>query len=103
MMAFLNQLKLTASLKEVPHLRYTPSGLPCVEFCLVHQSDQLESKMMRKVECEIDCIAFDTLAQEISTYQPKRTYDWLGFLAAKSAKYPKLIFHIQAIRPNEVI
>ena len=102
-MTHLNQLKLTASLKEIPHVRYTPSGLPCVEFCLQHQSEQLESKTMRKVECEIDSIAFGPLAQEIAAYQLQRDYDWLGFLTAKSAKYPRLVFHIQAIRQSEVI
>ena len=49
----MNRLVLSARLIERGALRYTPAGLPALDFRLEHQSELSEEEQMRKVSVQI--------------------------------------------------
>ena len=50
-------------LTELKALRHTPAGVPVVEFRLRHESERVEAGARRKVNAEIDAVAFEAQAR----------------------------------------
>ena len=83
-------------LTEHQPLRYTPAGLPITEIVLLHQSEQTEVGMKRKVECEAQAIALGQTAVELSRIEAGARLVIRGFLAAKSLRRRhELVLHIE--------
>ena len=78
-------------------LRYTPAGVPVVEFRLEHASEQQEAGGTRKVECELACIALDTLANLMGDAKPGDGLRVKGFLAARSIRNRTPVLHVTEI------
>lgn len=81
-------------------LRYTPAGIPAIEFRLLHQSEQLEAEVLRKVECEMPCIALGPMANLIAALKPGNGLDVVcvsGFLTARSLKIKSPVLHVTTI------
>ncbi len=78
-------------------MRYTPAGIPVIEFRLVHASEQEEAGAKRKVECEMPCIALGTPAQLLDGAKPGDGLRIGGFLAAKSLKNRSAVLHVNKI------
>jgi primosomal replication protein N len=77
--------------------RYTPAGIPAVEFKLRHESELDEAGKSRKVEAEIGGIAFETQARLLAKVKLNSGLKLQGFLAAKSRKSKKLVLHVTNI------
>ena len=97
----LNQLRLDGQVVERGAVRYTPAGIPVIEFRLQHTSEQVEGGGKRKVDCEVGCIALGPLANLLSGMNAGSLCSATGFLAAKSLKNRSLVLHVTAIEFKE--
>jgi primosomal replication protein N len=89
-----NLLKLTACIAEVEAMRYTPAGLPALNFRLEHESDVLEAGGKRTVKVVMKAVAFGTLAERLAKQSVGSVWSFSGFLAnARQGK--AVVFHIQ--------
>ena len=93
----INLTQLSGRLQELGALRYTPAGIPVLEFSLTHESIQMESEAERKVRCEMDCVAVGNQAQLLATVKPGDELKVSGFLAARSLKRRMPILHVNTI------
>ncbi len=78
-------------------LRYTPAGVPVVEFRLAHESERAEAGAMRKVRAEIDAVAFEAQARLLAAGPMGRLLKAEGFLCAKSRQSKKPVLHVTNI------
>jgi primosomal replication protein N len=88
---------LSGKLLERGALRYTPAGIPALEFRLTHVSGQQEADAVRRVECEIPCVALGQTALLLQDANPGDGIVAGGFLAAKSTKNRSLVLHVTNI------
>lgn len=93
----MNNLALSGIVIGLEPIRYTPAGLPLLNFVLQHASDVYEAGYQRKVECEINAIAIGNIATELikSNIQIGDNIKVKGFLAKRSAKSMQLVLHIE--------
>jgi len=96
-----NQVELSGVLAELGALRYTPAGIPAIEFLIRHQSERLEAGMPRRANAEITAVAFDTLARQIASASLGATLTARGFLAAKNQRSAKIVLHVTDIEFQE--
>ncbi len=78
---------------ELGALRHTPAGVPVVEFRLRHESERTEAGAVRRVEAEVEAIAFDTEARLIAGAPLQSTVRVEGFLCAKSRRSRRPVLH----------
>lgn len=78
-------------------MRHTPAGIPVLEFCLVHESVQIEAGIERRVHCEMYCLAIGSQAQLLATVKLGQELKVSGFLAARSLKRRTPILHVNLI------
>jgi primosomal replication protein N len=89
-----NQLVLTACLVEVSPLRYTPAGLPALNFSLESESEVQEMGTKRQVKVSLKALAIGHLAEAIGKQTLGSVWKFTGFLgAARQGK--NVVFHIQ--------
>ena len=88
---------LEGSLLELAALRYTPAGIPALNFRIAHASAQTEAGVNRQVECEMACVALGQMAQLLVGAKPGDALRLSGFLSAKSLKSRTLVLHVNAI------
>ena len=90
----MNQLVLTACLVEVSPLRYTPAGLPALNFSLESETEVQEMGTKRQVKVSLNAIAIGHLAESIGKQALGSVWKFTGFLgAARQGK--NVVFHIQ--------
>ena len=90
----MNQLVLTACLVEVSPLRYTPAGLPALNFSLESETVVQELQTKRQVKVSLNAIAIGHLAESIGKQALGSVWKFTGFLgAARQGK--NVVFHIQ--------
>jgi len=93
-----NRLVLSARLVERRALRYTPAGLPVLDFELKHESELSEDGQVRKVSMQIRSIAIGLITQPVSALELGGAGSFAGFLA--SARNGRgLLFHVTALEP----
>ena len=92
-----NRVEISGVIMELKPLRYTPAGVPVVEFRLRHASERAEAGATRKVEAEIEALAFEAQARLLSTSGLGRTLKAEGFLCAKSRQSKKPVLHVTNI------
>ena len=95
-----NRFALSGVLSGLQPLRYTPAGIAVVEFRLKHESEQHEAGSPRKVEVEVDAVAFEAQAQLLSGSPLGRPLKAEGFLSAKSRRSAKPVLHVTNIEFN---
>lgn len=78
-------------------VRYTPAGLPLLEFVVQHASEQHEAGVKRKAECELAVIAIGDIVDRASAIQPGDQVKLAGFIARRSLKSTRLVLHLNAI------
>jgi primosomal replication protein N len=88
-----NQLVLSGKLIELDALRYTPAGIPVVNFRLSHASEQIEAGAKRAVQCEVAGLAFEREARLMAAARPGMQVKVTGFLAGKSRDSKQLVLH----------
>jgi len=86
---------------ELSALRYTPAGIPVVEFRIEHESEQGEAGGKRKIRAEIGAVAFETQARLVSQRNVGSEVKVEGFLGAKTRRSKKLVLHVTNIEFSE--
>lgn len=92
-----NRLELSGTVAELKGLRHTPAGIPVVEFRIRHESELEHAGGPRKVNVEVEAIAFETLARLVATSEPGRKVKAEGFLCARSRRSRKPVLHVTHI------
>lgn len=92
-----NEVRLTGMAREVLDLRFTPAGIPVLEFRLRHTSVQSEAGGSRRVDLDMPAIAFGALAQRLAQKTPQGEIVARGFLAPRSLRSTQLVLHAREI------
>ena len=91
----MNQLVLSASIAQASALRYTPAGLPALDFSLEHESEITEAGQVRQVKAAIKAVAFGSVAESLGKQALGSSWKFTGFLAnPRNGKHP--VLHIQS-------
>ena len=93
----INRVEVNGKITELGALRFTPAGIPVVEFRLQHESEQGEAGRTRKVQAEVPGIAFEAQARLIAGSKLGVEAKLAGFLAAKSKRSKRLVLHVTTI------
>ena len=88
-----NEVALSGELTAIEPLRYTPAGIPLVNFRLLHRSQQAEAGLRRQVECEVSGVAMAEVAVAMSRLKPGQAARVKGFLNRKNRMSAQLILH----------
>jgi primosomal replication protein N len=89
-----NQLQIVAVISEREILRYTPAGVPIVAANLLHQSEQMEAGVARKIDFEMLAVAAGEISGRFAQAELGAAYQFTGFLAKKNRNSKSLVFHI---------
>jgi primosomal replication protein N len=90
-----NQLVLSARIAQAGALRYTPAGLPALNFDLEHESEVIEAGQARQVKAAVKAVAFGSLAETLGKQAIGSSWKFTGFLATpRNGKHP--VLHIQS-------
>lgn len=91
-----NQIRLSAQIKQIDELRYTPAGLPVLQMWLSHESWQNETgeHFLAKVEIQAKVLGDAALHWP---YRQGEIIEVSGFLAQKNLRNPRPVLHIQHI------
>jgi primosomal replication protein N len=92
---------VTGKIVELSALRFTPAGIPVVEFKLDHESEQDEAGGKRKVKAEINAMAFEAQAHLVAKIKLNSDLKVEGFLSAKTRRSKKLVLHVTNIEFSE--
>jgi primosomal replication protein N len=92
-----NRLEISGVVTGLQALRHTPAGVPVVEFRLRHESERAEAGARRKVNAEIDAVAFEAQARLLAAGPLGRLLRAEGFLCARSRQSKKPVLHVTNI------
>jgi len=93
-----NRLVLAARIVERRALRYTPAGLPALDFELKHESELSEDGQPRKVSVQMRAVALGRITQPLMALQLGSSGQFAGFLAA-ARNGRGLLFHVTEFEP----
>jgi len=96
-----NRFQCVAILAERDVVRYSPAGIPIVSAKLIHESEQVEAGISRRVEFEIAALAAGQIAQQLAQEKLGSEFRFTGFLARKNRNSRSLIFHLTALQNIE--
>lgn len=88
---------LSGEVVEIADLRYTPAGIPILNFTLRHSSQQNEAGMARKVECEVSAVVMGPLTDRTKGMSAGNAVKVSGFLARRSLKSTHLVLHVNEL------
>jgi primosomal replication protein N len=91
-----NRLVLSARLIERGALRYTPAGLPALDFRLEHQSELSEENQLRKVTLQVRAIAIGAVTQALAALALGDSGTFGGFIAG-TRNGRGLLFHVTSL------
>ncbi len=78
-------------------MRYTPAGLPALDFRLEHESEVSEAGQLRQVKVAIKAVAFGSVAETLRQQAIGSNWRFTGFLATpRNGKHP--VLHIQSFQ-----
>ena len=95
-----NRFEVQGLISELSPLRYTPAGVPVLEFLLSHESEVTEAGQLRRIALSLVVVAMGDLAQMAGTMRLGCKVRLQGFLAPvrkDSQKYRLHAQHIQQI------
>lgn len=75
-------------------IRYTPAGLPALNFSLVYRGDLSEAGQVRQLELELPAVALGDIALTVDRIELGKIIVWEGFLAHKNRRSKQIEFHI---------
>jgi len=96
-----NRLVLAAQLLERRALRYTPAGLPALDFELKHESELSEDGQPRKVSLQLRAVAIGGIVQPLAALELGSAGSFGGFLAA-ARNGRGLLFHVTDFEPANI-
>jgi len=94
-----NRTVLTACIAELQALRYTPAGLPALNFRLEHESKLQEDGQVRQVKASVKAVAIGAIAERIQKQPLGSVWQFSGFLATPR-NGQSLVFHIQEFQQD---
>ena len=80
-------------------VRYTPAGIPVVDFVIAHSSVQSEAGARRKVQCDVDAVAVGAMAVVLGETKLNQALQVTGFLARNSIGNRKLTLRAVRVEP----
>ena len=93
----MNHFILTAALIAKEALRYTPAGIPVIECLLEHSGEVQEADQPRQVRMSLEAIAIGSVHQQLDRIALGKVVRFEGFLAHKTLRSQRLVFHITHI------
>ncbi|HEX5805001.1 MAG TPA: primosomal replication protein N [Macromonas sp.] len=93
----MNRLVLQASMAQVAALRYTPAGIPVLDFMLEHESTTEEMGQARKITLALKAMAFGAQAETLAKQALGSEMEWQGFMT-NTRNGKGVVFHIQAFK-----
>jgi primosomal replication protein N len=93
----MNRLVLSGSLVRRGALRYTPAGLPAVDFELQHESSVVQDGQERKVSMSLKALAIGSIVPSVAGLALGAPAVFDGFLAA-SRNGRGLLYHVTEVR-----
>lgn len=93
----MNHFILTAALIAKEALRYTPAGIPVIECLLEHSGEVQEADQVRQVRMSLEAIAIGSVHQQLDRMALGGVARFEGFLAHKTLRSQRLVFHITHI------
>jgi primosomal replication protein N len=82
-------------------LRFTPAGVPALDFELAHESMQSEGNAERRVACELSAIAIGPLAKDLAAVAVGARLRCRGFLARRYRTGTSVALHVNAFELME--
>ena len=92
-----NEVALSGTAHDLRDLRFTPAGIPVLEFSMRHASLQTEAGHQRRVELDMPAIAFGALAQRLAHDAPHGPITARGFIARRSLRSTQVVLHARDI------
>jgi primosomal replication protein N len=89
-----NTVTLDARMRSRGDLRFTPAGVPALDFELDHESMQVEAGGERRVACELAGIAIGPVAKKLAGVAPGATIRCRGFLARRYRTGVTVALHV---------
>ena len=89
-----NTVTLDARMRSRSDLRFTPAGVPALDFELDHESTQIEAGAERRVACELAGIAIGPVAKKLAGIAPGATIRCRGFLARRYRTGVTVALHV---------
>lgn len=89
-----NAVTLDARLASRNDLRFTPAGVPALDFQLAHESTQTEAAGERRVACELAAIALGPIARTLSAVDVGARLRCRGFLARRYRTGTSVALHV---------
>jgi primosomal replication protein N len=89
-----NSVTLDARLQSRGALRFTPAGVPALDFELAHESTQVEAGGERRVACELAAVALGPVATKIAGVEPGAEIRCTGFLARRYRTGVTIALHV---------
>ena len=96
-----NEVTLDARLPARGDLRFTPAGVPALDFQLAHESMQAEADVDRQVACELAAIALGPLAKDLAAVSVGARLRCRGFLARRYRTGTSVALHVNAFELME--
>ena len=75
-------------------VRYTPAGLPALEFKVQHLSEQVEAGGRRRIECVVPAIALGPIVERIVAAGDEAPATFSGFIASRRQGAEQMVFHV---------
>ena len=94
-------MTLDARLSARGDLRFTPAGVPALDFELAHESMQTEANTARRVACELPAVAIGPLAKDLAAVAVGAQVRCRGFLARRYRTGASVALHVNAFELME--
>ena len=96
-----NEVTLDARLAARDDLRFTPAGIPALDFQLAHESMQTEANGERRVSCELAAVVLGPLAKELAAVAVGERLRCRGFLARRYRTGISVALHVNGFERLE--
>ena len=90
----MNHVTLEARLASRGDLRFTPAGIPALDFQLAHESMQSEANGERRVACELAAVVLGPLAKDLANVAVGAQVRCRGFLARRYRTGTSVALHV---------
>ena len=97
----MNVVTLDARLQSRGDLRFTPAGVPALDFALAHESLQIEAGAQRRVACEVAGVAIGPLTRKLADVAPGAHIRCSGFLARRYRTGISVALHVNAFEMTQ--
>ncbi len=94
----MNRLEVEGQVLEQSPVRYTPAGVPVLEFLLSHESEVSEAGVPRRIAFALQILVMGDLVQMAGTIGLGTTVRIQGFIAPVRKDSPKFRLHAQRIQ-----